>query len=730
LTQGHREVRLAAFAALLLLSVPAFSSPLAVQASHSRLSGANLITNPGFESALLGWSTSAGTAVYYEDSTTSVSGCCSAKGVETSLGSLGRLYQNVTSITSPGSQYQISGWIKTENATGAVVIALDYIGIGGWTPGDGYVMEIGHASGTQNWTFYQSSVFTLPPMPSDAQALWFLFDFNNGLGTAWFDDVSLTCVSCSTGPGPTPPVEFGVAPGDGEVSLYWTTPALGVIADPSVTGYNLYRGPHSGPMALLGSFTGGGEVAYKDASVSNGVSYCYKVTALYGAVEGQPTPTKCETPHAFGDSLFVIEASDYTSSSIPYPRNPIISVARDGDFLGFTFTVPVTKDYTIMVYAKDDSPPPVKVSVTLDGNPVGTLSFPSGDNEFHERPFKLSSLPSGSHDIVFTFINDFSVQQGIDRNFYLRWIRIPTVPAAHVGIACASYSVQLSGPNPFIRSASTGCLATVTGNNPTGVVRWTSSGSARFYKAVCSLRLGSCSTIVTATASGKLNITANYAGDPKNAGAMAVRSLLVLPAISQVLVSCPPKDLVAGSPRSMTCSARVMGYRPTGNVSWSQTGGDGSVLLGGSACAIVSGRCTMMITANLSGSAVVRASYGGDSNNLGSYDYAKLTIQPAKTTLSVTCAPSPIAVDSFATCTASLSGFAGTVGNETIIWSTARGPGAVTLGSASCSLSSTGSCSVRLEGTHIGGLTVMAAYAGDQDNVRSSGTCGLKVKLA
>ena len=28
-------------------------------------------------------------------------------------------------------------------------------------------------------------------MPADAVAAWFLLDFNNGIGTAWFDDVSL-----------------------------------------------------------------------------------------------------------------------------------------------------------------------------------------------------------------------------------------------------------------------------------------------------------------------------------------------------------------------------------------------------------------------------------------------------------------------------------------------------------------------------------------------------------
>ena len=158
----------------------------------------NLLVNPGFENDftnLAGWSTSLGTAVYSVDHFTSASGNASAKGVETSTGSLGRLYQVVTGITLPRYEYQISGWIKTSSVVGNAVIALNYVDNDGATPADGYVMEIGSVSGTQDWAFFQSPVFALPTMPSDAQALWFLFDFNTGSGTAWLDDVSLVLVA-------------------------------------------------------------------------------------------------------------------------------------------------------------------------------------------------------------------------------------------------------------------------------------------------------------------------------------------------------------------------------------------------------------------------------------------------------------------------------------------------------------------------------------------------------
>jgi hypothetical protein len=180
-------------ASLLIQSVASIELPA------TPVYGPNLLTNPGFEYGLAGWTTSAGTAVYSVDSSTYVSGHYSCKGVENSMESLGRLYQDVTKITSLGNCYQISGWIKTSDVTGfdCAVIGLDYVNVttGGGTPEDGYVCEIGYVSGTQDWTPFQSEVFSLGSMPADANALWFLFDFNGETGTAWWDNVSLTLVT-------------------------------------------------------------------------------------------------------------------------------------------------------------------------------------------------------------------------------------------------------------------------------------------------------------------------------------------------------------------------------------------------------------------------------------------------------------------------------------------------------------------------------------------------------
>ncbi|XHH07697.1 MAG: PQQ-binding-like beta-propeller repeat protein [Candidatus Bathyarchaeia archaeon] len=154
----------------------------------------NILPNPDFEDNLNNWSTFLGTASYTVDSSTKHSGSSSVMGVETYPDNIGRLYQNVTDITIPGQQYQISGWIKTSGVTGSVVIALDYV-TSYYTPSDGHVSEIGQVTGTTDWTYYESPVFTLPEKPADADALFFLLDFNAGTGTAWWDDLQLIAVS-------------------------------------------------------------------------------------------------------------------------------------------------------------------------------------------------------------------------------------------------------------------------------------------------------------------------------------------------------------------------------------------------------------------------------------------------------------------------------------------------------------------------------------------------------
>ncbi len=187
----------------------------------------NLIVNSTFQDGLTGWSPSQQTAGYSLDVNTSIySGCCSAMGTETGNTSIGLFYQDVSGVTHPGGSYRISGWIKTKDLVGVALIALDYVNSDAksFTPADGHVVEIGRVDSTTGWTFFQSSVFTLPSKPVDASALWFYFDISNGVGagTAWFDGLTLvatvpeSCLSADSSNNfqESVPLTFGVATAD------------------------------------------------------------------------------------------------------------------------------------------------------------------------------------------------------------------------------------------------------------------------------------------------------------------------------------------------------------------------------------------------------------------------------------------------------------------------------------------------------------------------------------
>jgi len=163
----------------------------------------NLLSNHGFEDGSTSWIVSPGCATYTTDASAKVSGSFSAKGVEPFGGSLGKFSQDVTGKVTSGRQYQISGWIKTQDVTGGggAAIGLSWVDSIGYTPADGHIggATLGLVTGTTEWAFFQSITFTVPPRPSDCVALYFSLDFSDAAGIAWWDDLSLTEVSLTGG---------------------------------------------------------------------------------------------------------------------------------------------------------------------------------------------------------------------------------------------------------------------------------------------------------------------------------------------------------------------------------------------------------------------------------------------------------------------------------------------------------------------------------------------------
>src|SRR5205807_9736726 len=102
----------------------------------------------------------------------------------------------------------------------------------------------------------------------------------------------------------------------------------------------------------------------------------------------------------------------------------------------------------------------------------------------------------------------------------------------------------------------------------------------------------------------------------------------------------------------------------------------------------------------------------------------------ATTTTSVSCTYPGANIYS---CTASVSGTAGTISGETMTFSQTGGTGNVTLQSpATCALSmaeGVPSCQMTVTVTSVGSIIIQAVYGGDTSNAGSSGVTTLTVRF-
>lgn len=188
------------------------------------------------------------------------------------------------------------------------------------------------------------------------------------------------------------------------------------------------------------------------------------------------------------------------------------------------------------------------------------------------------------------------------------------------------------------------CQAAVDGvpPAPTGTFAWSSSTPGTFSSTTCTLthRPGwwhsECSVLFTPTAANpSVVLTAQYGGNSRYHAASATYDLSVLTHPTVMTLTCKPDPVVAG-PKVVTCKAGVVGYLPTGTVTFTQSSADGGAvaftsgltychLVGSSSPDVAS--CSVTMTGSTSGHVTISATYSGDSNNQPSSKSVGLTIR-------------------------------------------------------------------------------------------------------
>jgi len=223
-----------------------------------------------------------------------------------------------------------------------------------------------------------------------------------------------------------------------------------------------------------------------------------------------------------------------------------------------------------------------------------------------------------------------------------------------VNLVMTSDTLSVScSPNSILAGTSTSCTVNVTGSSyyvPTGIVTLsTNSTTGTFTPSTgkCTLYYGTCSITYTDTATSNMTaqISASYPGDTYNTGASSsVKLKVVKPAATlttaTVAASCSPSTVEVGA--FTTCTVTVTGSTPTGSVTFSTNSPTGYFVPTSGQCTLSStGTCTVTYTdaASASTSAVITASYLGDTHNTGAQTTTSLTITKPSTTLATATTP-------------------------------------------------------------------------------------------
>ncbi len=172
-----------------------------------------------------------------------------------------------------------------------------------------------------------------------------------------------------------------------------------------------------------------------------------------------------------------------------------------------------------------------------------------------------------------------------------------------------------SSANPSVVGQSITFTVTVTGDSPGGTVQFMDGGSTLGSPVDLSAATASTSTAslnVSSLAAGSHGITAVYAGDVNNAGSTsAVLTQTVAQASSSTTLNASAASLTPG--QTLTLTATVSGYAPTGSVQFK----DGGVDLGGTVT-LIDGSASYATNTLIVGSHSITAVYSGDANNAGS----------------------------------------------------------------------------------------------------------------
>jgi hypothetical protein len=438
-------------------------------------------------------------------------------------------------------------------------------------------------------------------------------------------------------------------------------------------------------------------------------------TANLRVVEVKPGGTQTTVGSGFGDPLGVaVDGSGdvFITDSV---NNRVVEVAAG-------IPVTVSQDQTTTALASSANPSVYGQAVTFmatvaavspgAGTPTGMVTFEDGTTVLGSAPLSggvatlsVSTLAPGTHPITALYSgdpNDASSTSAVATQVVQSTTATVLAPGAFPDPSTYGQTVTFSA-TVFLTSIGTG--------TPTGTVD--------FFDGTTLLGSGTLNSNGTATlttsnlAVGYHAITAQYLGDPNDAGSTSATQTQVVQYSTATALGSSPSPSTYG--QAVTFTATVSPTSGTGTPTGTVEFFDGTTLLG-SGTLNASGTATFATSSLAAGSHAIRAEYLGDANDAGSYSAAQTqVVNPTSTTTALGSSPSPSAYGQAVTFTATVTPTSGTA---TPTGTVQFCDGTTLLGSGT--LNASGTATFTTSSLALGNHAITAKYSGDPNDLGST----------
>ncbi len=180
----------------------------------------------------------------------------------------------------------------------------------------------------------------------------------------------------------------------------------------------------------------------------------------------------------------------------------------------------------------------------------------------------------------------------------INYLGTPFLTFTTNSVSCATSPVTVGKP--------TICTSTIGAGAPKGTISWSSSSVGTFKATTKVPASGSSRNVYHPTiANTPVTITADYYSSAGTVAGIGTFSLSVSQVTARTVVTCS----------AIKCSVRVIGYQPTGTVTFSQAGTGVVSFSNSGQCTLVRGSCYVSVSAVSPGSDTIQGTYSGDVNN-------------------------------------------------------------------------------------------------------------------